>query len=141
MKNRRSFLKKTAAGLALAGLLPFSKNASAGEIKLTDALIHHVFFWLKEPDNEAHKKQLLDALNKLLEIKTIKLSHIGLPAGTENRDVVDHSYSVSYMVMFDSQAHQDAYQVDPIHLKFVEENQHLWNKVIVYDSTDLKLRS
>lgn len=136
MKNRRSFIKKTVAGITLAGLIPFTKNSMAGEVKITSALIHHVFFWLKEPKNEAHKKQLVNALNELLKIKTIKMSHIGLPAGTESRDVVDHSYSVSYMVMFNSQADQDSYQVDPIHLKFVEDNSHLWNKVIVYDSVD-----
>jgi len=134
MKNRRSFIKKLAAGTALAGLLPIAKNASAGEVKITGALVHHVYFWLKEPENEAHKKQLVNALNDLLKVKTIKMSHIGFPAGTESRDVVDHSYSVSYMVIFDDQAGQDAYQVDPIHVKFVEENQHLWKKVIVYDS-------
>jgi len=136
MKNRRSFLKKAAAGVTLAGLLPFVKTAQAGEVKITGALIHHVFFWLKEPNNEAHKKQLVAALEELLKVKTIKMSHIGFPAGTENRDVVDHSYSVSYMVLFDNQADQDAYQVDPIHLNFVEKNQHLWNKVVVYDSVD-----
>jgi hypothetical protein len=136
MKNRRSFIKKAAAGITLAGLLPVSKNATAGEVKITSALIHHVFFWLKEPKNDAHKKQLLAALNELLKVKTIKMSHIGKPAGTESRDVVDHSYSVSYMVIFDNQVDQDAYQVDPIHTKFVEENSHLWSKVIVYDSVD-----
>jgi hypothetical protein len=136
MKDRRSFIKKAAAGVTLAGLLPLSEKAMAGEVKITSALVHHVFFWLKEPKNEAHKKQLVAALNELLKVKTIKLSHIGFPAGTESRDVVDHSYSVSYMVMFDSQADQDAYQVDPIHLKFVEGNSHLWNKVVVYDSVD-----
>ena len=92
---------------------------------------------MKEPNNEAHKKQLVKALNDLLKVKTIKMSHIGFPAGTESRDVVDHSYSVSYMVIFDDQAGQDAYQVDPIHTKFVEENQHLWSKVVVYDSVDI----
>ncbi len=137
MKNRRSFIKKLAAGTALAGLIPFSKKASAGEVQIKGALVHHVYFWLKEPENEAHKKQLVDALNELLKVETIKLSHIGFPAGTESRDVVDHSYSVSYMVMFDNQAGQDAYQVDPIHKKFVEENQHLWEKVVVYDSVDV----
>lgn len=136
MKNRRSFIKKLAAGTALAGFIPFSKNASAGEVQIKGALVHHVYFWLKEPKNEAHKKQLVKALNELLKVKTIKMSHIGYPAGTESRDVVDHSYSVSYMVMFDDQAGQDAYQVDPLHVKFVEENQHLWNKVVVYDSVD-----
>lgn len=136
MKNRRTFIKKAAAGLTLAGLLPLSENAMAGEVKITSALIHHVFFWLKEPKNEVHKKQLVAALNDLLKVKTIRMNHIGFPAGTESRDVVDHSYSVSYMVMFDNQADQDAYQIDPIHLKFVEENSHLWNKVVVYDSVD-----
>jgi hypothetical protein len=136
MKNRRSFLKKLAAGAAVAGLLPLSNKASAGEVHLKGALIHHVFFWLKEPKNEAHKKQLVKALNDLLKVETIKLSHIGFPAGTESRDVVDHSYSVSYMVMFGDQAGQDAYQVHPLHVKFVEENSHLWDKVVVYDSVD-----
>jgi hypothetical protein len=136
MKNRRSFLKKLAAGAAVAGLLPLSKRASAGEVQLKGALIHHVFFWLKEPKNEAHKKQLVKALNDLLKVESIKLSHIGFPAGTESRDVVDHSYSVSYMVMFDDQAGQDAYQVHPLHVKFVDENSHLWKKVVVYDSVD-----
>jgi hypothetical protein len=136
MKNRRSFLKKLAAGAAIAGLLPLSKSTKAGEVKLKGALIHHVFFWLKEPNNETHKKQLVKALNDLLKVETIKMSHIGFPAGTESRDVVDHSYSVSYMVMFDDQAGQDAYQVHPLHVKFVEENSHLWEKVVVYDSVD-----
>ncbi len=136
MKNRRSFIKKAGAGIAAAGLIPFSKNTMAGEVKITNALVHHVFFWLKEPKNDTHKKQLVAALNELLKVKTIRMSHIGFPAGTESRDVVDHSYSVSYMVMFDNQADQDAYQVDPIHLKFVEENSDLWNKVVVYDSVD-----
>ncbi len=134
MKNRRSFIKRAAAGLAVAGLLPLSKKAMAGEIKITGTLVHHVYFWLKEPKNEAHKKQLLKGLNELLKVETIKMSHIGFPAGTESRDVVDHSYSVSYMLMFDNQAGQDAYQIDPIHLKFVDENKDLWSKVIVYDA-------
>lgn len=136
MKNRRNFIKKATAGLALAGLLPISKKTMAGEVKITNTLVHHVYFWLKEPKNQAHKKQLIKGLNELITVKTIKVSHIGFPAGTESRDVVDHSYSVSYMVMFDCQADQDAYQIDPIHTKFVEDHQDLWSKVIVYDSVD-----
>lgn len=137
MKNRRTFIKKAATGIAAASLLPLSEKSMAGEVKITSALIHHVFFWLKEPKNEAHKERLVKALNNLLKVDTIRLSHIGFPAGTESRDVVDHSYSVSYMVMFNDQAGQDAYQVHPLHLKFVEENSHLWNKVVVYDSVDV----
>ena len=140
MKNRRNFIKKAMAGLAVAGLLPLSKKTMAGEIKITNTLVHHVYFWLKEPKNEAHKKQLVKALSELIKAKTIKVSHIGFPAGTESRDVVYHSYSVSYMAMFDDQKGQDIYQKHHIHLKFVEENSNLWEKVIVYDSADEDLK-
>lgn len=140
MKNRRSFLKKALTGLATAGLLPFAKNASASEVKLNGALVHHVYFWLKEPDNKKHRKQFEKAIEKLLKVETIKLSHFGVPATTEKREVVDNSYTYSYMVMFDSIADQDKYQVDPIHLEFVEKNSHLWDKVIVYDSVDEMLK-
>ncbi len=137
MKNRRTFLLKMAAGFFAAGFSPFiKKSAAAGEIRLSGALVHHVFFWLKEPENQAHKNQLVKALNELVKVETIKLSHIGFPAATENRTVVDHSYSVSFMVIFDGQAGQDAYQIHPLHVKFVEENSHLWEKVVVYDSVD-----
>ena len=136
MNNRRSFLKKVTLGTIIGGFFPFAGKTTAAEVKLTAVLVHHVFFWLKEPTNETHKKQLVKALNNLLKVETIKMTHIGFPAGTENRDVVDHSYSVSYMVMFDDRAGQDAYQIHPLHVKFVEENSHLWEKVVVYDSVD-----
>ena len=120
----------------MAGLLPLSKKADAGEIKITGALVHHVLFWLNEPENKEHLKQILEGLNKLIKVETIKMSHIGFPASTEDRDVVDHSYSVSYMAFFDSKDDQDIYQKHPIHLNFVDECSHLWKKVVVYDSMD-----
>jgi len=136
MKNRRSFIKKAAAGIALAGLLPISKNSRAGEVKLAGGLMHHVFFWLKEPDNKAHRKQFEKAMEDLLKVETIKMSHVGIPAATEERGVVENSYTYSFMVMFDSLEDQNIYQKHPIHLKFIEDNSDLWNKVVVYDSVD-----
>ncbi len=136
MSERRSFLKKLSAITALALVNPFAKKADAKGIKLIGALVHHVFFWLKEPKNPDVRKQFEKALHNLAKVGTIKFSHIGVPAGTESRDVVDHSYTYSIITFFDSQEGQDAYQVDPIHIKFVEENKHLWNKVVVYDSVD-----
>lgn len=136
MSERRSFLKKLSAITVLALVNPFTKKADAKGIKLTGALVHHVFFWLKEPKNPAVRKQFEKALHELAKVESIKFSHVGKPAGTESRDVVDHSYTYSMITFFDSQAGQDAYQVDPIHVKFVEENNHLWSKVVVYDSVD-----
>ncbi len=136
MKNRRSFIKKAAAGITAASLIPISKNTMAGGVKITGALMHHVFFWLKEPTNQAHRKQFEKAMNNLRKVETIKMSHVGIPAATEERGVVESSYTYSYMVMFDTLEDQLIYQKHPIHLKFVEENSDLWNKVIVYDSVD-----
>ncbi len=137
MKNRRSFIKKSSAALALAGLSTVAKNAEAGEVKITKALMHHVFFWLKEPNNQAHREQFEKALDALLKVETIKLSHVGIPAATEERGVVDNTYTYSYMVMFDTLEDQFVYQKHPIHLKFIEENSDLWNKVVVYDVVDI----
>lgn len=136
MKNRRSFIKKVAVGIAVAGLSPLTKNARAGEVEITGALMHHVFFWLKEPDNKAHRKQFEKAMVDLLKVETIKMSHVGIPAATEERGVVENSYTYSFMVMFNSLEDQNIYQKHAIHLKFIEDNSDLWNKVVVYDSVD-----
>jgi hypothetical protein len=98
--------------------------------------IHHVYFWLKNPGSEEDRTKLIDGLKKLSKAKTIKKFYIGTPAAT-NRDVIDRSYSVSWLLFFDNAAAQDSYQTDPIHLKFAEECSSLWNKVIVYDSVDV----
>jgi hypothetical protein len=95
--------------------------------------IHHVYFWLHNPKNEADKKSLIDGLKKLSKVSTIKSFNIGVPAGTR-RDVIDSSYSVSWLLFFNTDAEQESYQSDPIHLKFVQECKHLWKKVMVYDT-------
>jgi len=99
--------------------------------------VHHVYIWLKEPGNREAFDRLVAGLEKLSRVRTIQMSHIGRPADTD-REVIDRSYSVSWLTLFASKADQDAYQSDPIHLKFVEECSALWSKVVVYDSEDVK---
>ena len=98
--------------------------------------IHHVYFWLKNTGSEEDKAKLIEGLKKLSKANTIKKFYIGVPAAT-NRDVIERSYSVSWLLFFDDPLAQDSYQTDPIHLKFVEECSSLWNKVVVYDSIDV----
>ena len=104
-------------------------------MQLQNTFIHHVFFWLKE-NSENNRKQLIEGLEKLSSATTIKEFHIGIPARTD-RDVIENTYSVSWMILFDNAADQDSYQVDPIHLNFVKECSHLWNKVTVFDSVNV----
>lgn len=98
--------------------------------------VHHVYFWLKNPETGADKAQLVDGLKKLSAVETIDSFHIGQPADT-NREVIDRSYAVSWLLLFKNKADQDVYQVHPLHLKFIEECSHLWQKVVVYDSVDI----
>ena len=107
----------------------------AEEIK--GIFIHHVYFWLAEPGNATHKQLLIEGLRTLSGVKTIQRFHIGEPADT-SREVIDSSYSVSWILIFDSAADQDSYQVGPIHLRFVELCSHLWRKVQVYDTIDIQ---
>jgi hypothetical protein len=100
-----------------------------------NVFIHHVFFWLAEPNNKEHKEHLIAGLKKLSGVSNIKRFHIGRPAGTL-RDVIDASYDVSWCLFFSSAADQDNYQSDPIHLRFIAECKHVWKRVLVYDSVD-----
>lgn len=100
-------------------------------------VIHHVFFWLKNPASKEDLNQLLAGLRTLKGIETVRRIHIGVPASTEERDVVDNSYSASELLFFDDLAGQKIYQDHPIHQKFVQDCSHLWAKVVVYDATDV----
>lgn len=100
-------------------------------------LAHHVFFWLKNRSSKEDLKKLIDGLKTLEKIPSVRKLHIGVPAATEKRAVIDDSYSASELIFFDDLAGQDIYQVHPIHKKFIDDCSHLWEKVIVYDSMDV----
>jgi hypothetical protein len=98
-----------------------------------DLFIHHVYFWLTNPGSKEDHAALLSGLQALSKVASIQQSHIGIPA-TTNRDVIETSYAFSWLAVFSSKEEQDAYQIDPVHLHFVDDCKHLWQKVIVYDS-------
>ncbi len=100
---------------------------------LQKMFIHHVYFWLQNPGIKEDHASLVQGLNDLSRAATIQMFHIGVPADT-HRDVIDTSYAFSWLAVFNSREEQDEYQVDSVHLKFVKDCQHLWSKVIVYDS-------
>ena len=100
---------------------------------LSTGVVHTVFFWLKEKDNEAHQAALLAGMKELSKIDLIKTAYVGKAANT-NRSVIDSSYSFSLTFVFDNPADQDTYQTHPDHLVFVANCSHLWEKVQVYDA-------
>ena len=97
-------------------------------------LVHHVFFWLKNPADTATRDALIEGVRALGSIPGIRLLHVGVPADVEQRPVVDSSYSVSEMLVFDSIADQNAYQAHPEHQAFIARFSPHWAKVVVYDA-------
>lgn len=102
--------------------------------KPSQQVVHHVFFYLKHPQSVQDKNELKEGLKTLESIKEVKELLIGEPASTLQRDVVVSDWHVSEIIYFESIEDQDAYQLDPIHQRFVENYGHLWNKVVVYDT-------
>lgn len=100
-------------------------------------LRHHVFFWLKNPGVPDNRDALIAGLRTLGSIEEVVLLQIGVPASTEKREVVDNSFDVSELMLFHSAAEQKAYQDHPLHLQFVADCGHLWDRVVVYDSVDV----
>ena len=126
--TRRTFLGTVAAAVASFSLSSFNSKPAKS------MLAHHVFFWLKNPTSTADRDKLIEGLRTLQKIESIRQLHIGVPADTEKRPVVDNSFSVSELMFFDDVAGQNIYQDHPIHVKFVENYSSLWEKVIVYDA-------
>jgi hypothetical protein len=129
MTDRRTFIVATSAVAAVAAL-----PIGASPVSNYPKLVHHVFFWLKNPDSREDLDKLLKGLRTLAKIETVRGVHFGVPASTEKRDVVDNSYSASEILFFDDTAGQKTYQDHPIHKQFVADCSHLWEKVVVYDA-------
>ncbi len=109
--------------------LPVAENFVAQK----PGFIHTVFFWMKEDISVADHEKFKKELAKLEKCSSIQSVYWGPPAISE-RDVVDSSFDYAWVVHFKNSADQDAYQVDPIHLAFVESCKNLWEKVQVFDN-------
>jgi hypothetical protein len=134
MKHTRRTFVATAAAMSASAAATAMPTMNAKDKK---QLVHHVFFWLKNRDSKEDLAKLLAGLRTLEKIETIRKLHIGVPASTEKRDVVDTSYSASELMFFDDTAGQKIYQDHPIHQKFIQDCGHLWERVVVYDSMDV----
>ncbi|RYU96698.1 Dabb family protein [Emticicia agri] len=130
--TRRKFLQTTALASVAAAPVFASDNNKAKEL-----FVHHVYFYLKNPGNEADRAKLIEGLEVLSKVPEIRMVHIGTPAST-NRSVIERGYAVSWLLFFDNLEQEEIYQKHPIHLKFIEDYSHLWEKVIVYDSVGAK---
>lgn len=102
-------------------------------MEINKSFVHHVYFWLNNPDSKEDLQKLIAGLQALSSVPQIAAFHIGVPAPTD-REVIDKSYAVSWLNIFNSEEDEKIYQTHPMHLKFIEDCSSLWRKVVVYDS-------
>lgn len=134
--KRRTFIKTTVAGMAGTGLLAASSCKNDENDTIKNMFIHHVFFWLKQPVTQEVRDKFEQALRELVTVETIVDYHLGIPAPT-NREVIDTTWTYSLLTVFRNKEDQDIYQTHPKHLKFIEDCQNLWERVVVYDTISI----
>ena len=96
-------------------------------------LVHTVYFWLKTDLSDAQRKAFYEGVASLGGIACADKVYIGTPAETD-RPVIDKSYDIGLTVLLEDMAAHDAYQVDPLHLAFLENFRSFWEKIVIYDA-------
>jgi hypothetical protein len=99
-------------------------------------LVHSVYFWLKPGLTPAERDHFRSEVRKLSAVRTVDKIYVGAPASLAERSVTDRSFDIALTLVFRDGAAHDAYQVDPVHLAFVEGNKESWTKVLIYDSEE-----
>ncbi len=94
---------------------------------------HVVIFWT-DPNNPSAADELIAGGEKYLKpIPGVQAFHMGRMAPS-HRPVVDQTYQVALNIIFPDKAAQDAYQVHPLHIDFVEKVfKRVCKRVVVYD--------
>jgi len=97
-------------------------------------LSHLVIFWIKpEAAPDAADVLLAGCFHYLKDLPGVVSFHAGKMVPS-HRPVVDQSYQVGLNVVFTDKAAEEAYQVHPTHLEFVEKVfKVLCEKAVIYD--------
>ena len=124
-----------AAAIVTAGVLSLAGRSEAESAPLAAApLAHMVFFTLADRSDENARK-LIDGCQTYLTGHDGALHFsVGTRVEELDREVNDKDFDVALHVIFESKEAQDAYQVAPRHLQFIEECKDLWSTVRVFDS-------
>jgi hypothetical protein len=99
-------------------------------------MVHAVFFWLRPGLTDAQRSSFRAEVARLAAARTVGTIYVGGPAPTPEREVTEKGFDLALTIIFKDTAAHDAYQVDPVHLAFVERNRHLWTRVQVFDSQE-----
>jgi hypothetical protein len=123
-------MKWLLSALTATALFAGIARVSAAEPQLA----HMVFFTLAD-DTGQNREMLVAACRKHLinHDGTVYFS-AGALAEDLDREVNDREFDVALHLVFANKQAHDTYQTHERHLKFIEENKHLWSAVRVFDS-------
>jgi hypothetical protein len=94
---------------------------------------HVVIFWTDPAQPNAVAELIAGAEKYLKPIPGVLQFHVGKMVGS-HRPVVDQTYQVALNLTFPDKQAQDAYQVHPRHVEFVEQVfKRVCQRVVVYD--------
>lgn len=94
---------------------------------------HIVIFWTKQETPKAADELVAGMHRYLKPIPGVLHFHVGKMVLSE-RAVVDQTYQVALNVVFPDKKTQDAYQIHPLHLEFVEKAlKPNCSRVVIYD--------
>ena len=94
---------------------------------------HIVIVWTNPADPRAADELIAGANKHLKDIPGILKFHVGKMSPSP-RPVVDQSYQVALNLIFPSKAAEQAYQVHPQHIEFVEKVfKRTCQKAVIYD--------
>lgn len=121
--------------ILILGLLLAHTSASIAN-ETTPRIVHVVLVWLKEPGNEDHISQVIDATRTFSNIAGVEEVRVGESVPSERRGV-DDSFDVGLYMIFSSKSALEGYLVHPDHVAAQRTIlRPLVRKVIVYDFSD-----
>jgi hypothetical protein len=74
--------------------------------------VHAVYFWLRDDLSVEDRATFETLVRELPSIEHVTRGYIGVPADT-TREIVDRSYSLAEILIFEDRAAHDAYQAHP----------------------------
>ncbi|GHE23103.1 Dabb family protein [Sphingobacterium griseoflavum] len=134
--ERRNFLKSVAVAGTSATVLSAcatGANDAAGQELTAGCIVHSVYFWLKEGLAKEEEQDFLNFFEALKKVPGIHSFHVGKPAATTAREVVDNSFQYSLIVTFKNLQDINTYEKHPDHLAASEKYSKYWTKVAVRD--------
>ncbi len=100
----------------------------------TPGLAHMVYFELSDASPSKIEELIAGCKQYLDNHPGLVYFGVGRLSPDLARPVNDRAFHVSLHTVFEDRAAHDAYQIEPRHLKFIEQNKPNWKTVRVFDS-------